>query len=692
MDLNDSLQSFPGIGPTRAKALARLGLTTARDLMGYFPRAYEDRTKYYSIRQAPSDLPVCVTALVASPPRLSRIRRGLELVKLRAADQSGLLDVTFFNQAYVKNQLLLGKEYVFFGKVEGTGSRRQMTNPTFEPVENTHQTGCIFPIYSLTAGVSNNLLARLSQRIAPVLAPQMEEILPQDVLEAHDLLSAPRAYAAIHWPPTVCELSQARRRFVFQELFLLTAGLSLLKNRRFSAPAPVIKTREPLEFEGLLPFALTDAQRRVIAQCAADMASGKPMNRLVQGDVGSGKTVVAAACAYLAHRSGYQSAMMAPTEILAQQHFRTLTDLLSPAHMTVGLLTGSMKAAEKKSVLAALKNGDIHFLVGTHALLSQGVEFQNLALVITDEQHRFGVNQRSALAAKAEQGGEGHAHTLVMSATPIPRTLALIIYGDLDLSVIDQLPPGRLPVKTHLVGESKRQGLYGFIRDQVREGRQVYMVCPAISPNEEGDWTEGLDLKYVNDYAQTLQTKVFPDLRVGLVHGKLKPKEKEAVMAAFAGGALDILVSTTVIEVGVDVPNASLIVIENAERYGLSQLHQLRGRVGRGKHQSWCMLLSGSTSPETRKRLKVLTDTADGFVVAQADLDLRGPGDFFGARQHGLPALHLASLGGDTRVLQEAQDAAQALLEGDPKLTKPEHGKLLARVKSLFAENPDIFN
>ena len=408
------------------------------------------------------------------------------------------------------------------------------------------------------------------------------------------------------------------------------------------------------------------------------------MNRLLQGDVGSGKTVVAAYGAWLAHQSGFQSALMAPTEILANQHFHTLSELLAGAGMKVALLTGSTKAAEKKKVYAALESGEIHFIVGTHALLSEGVAFHRLGLVVTDEQHRFGVAQRSALAAKSELS----PHVLVMSATPIPRTLALIIYGDLDLSVLDELPPGRTPVETYLVGEDKRQRMYNFVRKLVGEGRQAYIVCPMV---EEGEAATA-ELKAVTAYAGQLQSEVFPDLKVAFVHGKMKAKEKDAVMAAFAAGETDVLVSTTVIEVGVDVPNAALMIIENAERFGLSQLHQLRGRVGRGRHQSYCVLLSDTKNPETRERLKVMTRTTDGFKISEEDLKARGPGDFFGKRQHGLPQLRIADLAGDMRLLKEAQQAAEDLLRDDPALSKPENHRVLEQVKRLFSENPDIFN
>ena len=739
MELNTPLTALPGVGPARARSLEKLGLRTVGDLLCYYPRDYEDRTKRYAIAQAPADTPVCVSAMVAETPRLSRIRKGLELTRVKVVDGSAAMTLTFFNQSYVRDALVPGQEYIFYGRVEGDRGGRQMTNPVFEREDRARFTGRILPVYPLTAGVSNNLLAGLAQRAVEECACQVAETLPADLLEAHDLAPAEFSCRSIHFPQDFDALARAKRRLVFEELFTLSAGLALLRQRRSGGEGPAFPACDPADFYALLPFAPTEAQRRTISECAADLASGRPMNRLVQGDVGSGKTAVAAACAWMAFRSGWQAAMMAPTEILAEQHCRSLSALLAPAGMRVGLLTGSMRAGEKKRVYAALEAGEIDFVVGTHALLSGPVAFRRLGLVVADEQHRFGVEQRAALAAKAntpdcppEAGrrlcGEGRGdsvppaangmdgvpaaacrcgeveqraalaakgekktrpHVLVMSATPIPRTLALIIYGDLDVSVIDQLPPGRLPVKTVLVGESKRQRMYGFVREQIRQGRQAYIVCPAIETDPE---SAAADLKRVVEYAEGLQKQVFPDLRVGLVHGRMKAKDKDAAMAAFARGETHILVSTTVVEVGVDVANATLMIVENADRYGLSQLHQLRGRVGRGEHQSWCVLVSDNRSPETRARLKVLVDTADGFRIAEEDLKLRGPGDFFGRRQHGLPALRMADLNTDTRVLKEARDAAAALLSADPDLSRPEHRPLLEKVRRLFQENPDMFN
>ena len=740
MEVSTPLAEFPGVGEARAKALEKLGLRTAGDLVGYFPRSYEDRRQVYTIGEAPVGELCCVRVMAAEEPRRMHIRKGLDVTRLKVVDGASAMLVTFFNQGYVRQALHRGEEYILYGRVELLGNHRQMTNPQFEGAERPWACGRIMPVYPLTAGITNHLLAGLVEKALQGLPPPVET-LPHGLRERHRLAPAADCWRSIHFPADEAELDAARRRFAFEELFYLSLGLALLRERRSQGRGPAFGERDLEAFYALLPFTLTGAQRRALEEAAADLALSRPMNRLVQGDVGSGKTAVAAGCAWLAVRSGWQCAMMAPTEILAEQHCKTLAAMLAPAGIPVGRLTGSMKAAEKRKVLAALASGELPFVVGTHALLSQGVAFRRLGLVITDEQHRFGVEQRAALAAKANtpkdppeagrpqwgagggnslspaanempKGAPGAAcrageveqrsalaakaggetdfspNVLVMSATPIPRTLALIIYGDLDVSVIDELPPGRVPVKTVLVGESKRQRMYGFVRDQVKEGRQVYIVCPAVEENPEGAW----DLKAVTEYARVLGEEVFPDLRVGLVHGRMKAKEKEAAMAAFTAGETHILVSTTVIEVGVDVPNASLIIIENADRYGLSQLHQLRGRVGRGQHQSWCVLVSDNRSPDTRARLKVLTQTNDGFRIAEEDLKLRGPGDFFGARQHGLPALRVADLETDTRVLKEAQEAAAEVLSTDPDLTAPEHRPLLERVRRLFEEDPDRFN
>ena len=682
--LADRLDTLPGIGPARARGLEKLGLVTVEDLLRCYPRSYEDRRKFSTVAAAPVDIPVCLELLVAEPPRLSRIRKGLELVKARLVDDTGSLTATFFNQSYMKDALRPGETYVVYGKVEGPPGRRQMTNPVCERSDRVRFTGCILPVYALTHGISNNLLAGLARRCVDECAGQLEEVLPGPLRREHALAAAEFACRNIHFPRDEEALELARRRLIFEELFYLTCGMALLRTRRDEAAGVPFAIPPVEEFLTLLPFPLTGAQRRVMDEIAADVSAGPPMNRLVQGDVGSGKTMVAAYGAWLAAKNGRQCALMAPTELLAEQHFRSLAPLLEQASLRVGLLTGAVKGRARKELLAALAAGELDLLIGTHALLSEGVDYAELGLVITDEQHRFGVAQRAALSAKARRP----PHVLVLSATPIPRTLSLVIYGDLDVSVIDELPPGRTPVQTFVVGEDKRQRMYGFVRKLVGEGRQVYMVCPAVEEGED----EGAGLKAATTYAQGLQTEVFPDLRVGLVHGKMKPREKDAVMTSFAGGELDVLVSTTVIEVGVDVPNAALMVVENADRFGLSQLHQLRGRVGRGRHQSYCVLVTSTRNPDSRARLKVLTRTTDGFQIAEEDLKLRGPGDFFGQRQHGLPQLRIADLAGDMRALKEAQLAAQELLERDPGLKRPEHAPLLKQIHRLFEQHGDMFN
>jgi len=684
-----ALTDLPGVGPARGKKLEKLGLRTLGDALEHLPQRYEDRRECHTLRDAPQGRPCCVSVLIAETPRVSYIRQGLSLVKVKAVDDTGTVHITFFNQDYIREVLRRGEGYVFYGTVERQGNLFSMTNPVFEREGAARFTGLIMPVYPLTAGISNNLLAGLTRRAVDECLDGLPEVLPAQVRKAHKLCQTQFARRNIHYPADFEALAIARRRLVFEELFILTCGLAQLKDRRAAGEGRRIEGAAE-EFSALLPFAPTGAQRRAMEDIAADLRSGRAMNRLVQGDVGSGKTAVAAFGAWAAAKNGVQCALMAPTELLAEQHARTMEALLAPAGVRVALLTGSVKGKEKKALLAALAAGEIDLLVGTHALFSQGVEYCDLGLVIADEQHRFGVAQRSALA---EKGGAAPPHILVMSATPIPRTLALIIYGDLDVSVMDELPPGRTPVATFAVGEDKRQRMYGFVRKQVGLGRQVYIVCPSVEENG-GGWEDGpgMDLKAVTAYAKELRESVFPDLRVGFVHGKLRAKEKEAVMASFSAGELDILVSTTVIEVGVDVPNASLMVVENAERFGLSQLHQLRGRVGRGKHESFCVLVTASRSETARERLRALCATNDGFQIAEEDLRLRGPGDFFGKRQHGLPQLKVADFAADMELLKEARAAAEELVAADPELKKPAHRLLKKEVRELFEENAELFN
>ena len=680
-DLNTDVRYIKGIGEAKAKALGKLGIFTLGDLIGWFPRRYEDRRETRPISSLIPGETACVAAMIASEPKVSHIRKGMDLVKVRAVDDTGALDVTFFNQSWLKNQLRVGETYIFYGRAEGSLLRKTMAGPVVEPEGRQEFTGRIVPVYPLTAGVSQLLLSRAIRQGLDECADILPDCLPDSVRQTHGLCRVNYAYENIHFPESPEALDIARRRLAFEELFFFAIGLKLLRSRRETVSVEPFRPVDMAPFYDALPFILTGAQRRCVDEAIADMTAGKPMNRLCQGDVGSGKTMVAAACVYFCVKNGRQAALMAPTELLAEQHYRGLAPLLEQLGLRCALLTGSTPAKTKRSVTAQLASGELDFAIGTHALISGGVAYANLGLVVTDEQHRFGVAQRTALAEKGE-----HPHTLVMSATPIPRTLARILYGDLDVSVIDQLPPGRKPIETYAVTSAYYPRLYAFIRKQVEAGRQVYIVCPMVSEND--DLPD--ERKAVTEYAQKLQSEIFPDLRVAYVHGKMKSREKDTVMSAFAAGETNILVSTTVIEVGVDVPNASLMVVENAERFGLSQLHQLRGRVGRGQHQSYCVLVSDNKNDETRQRLRAMTKTADGFKIAEEDLRLRGPGDFFGVRQHGLPGLRVADIGCDTRLLAEAQSAAEELLAQDPDLSH--HPATAARVQALFRQSENSLN
>ena len=682
-DLQTNVRYIKGIGETRAKALEKLNIFTLRDLISYFPRAYEDRTKLYPINALPLGESVCCQAMVAAAPTSRRINGGRTLVKFRAVDDTGTLDLTFFNQTYLTDSVHAGDIYTFYGKAEGTSRHPQMTNPVMEVQGRQSVTGRIVPLYPLTAGLSQYTLSKAIRQGLDECSELLGDVLPDEVRQTHQLCHSRYAYENIHFPADEEALALARRRLVFEELFLLGCGLSLLRRRRTDVPGPACRAVSLSPFSAALPFSLTEAQQKAIGDILGDMLSGQPMNRLVQGDVGSGKTMVAAAAMWFAAQNGWQSALMAPTEILARQHYETLAPLFEKLGLHCALLTGSTKARDRRELLKNLQDGHTDILIGTHALLTEDVQYARLGLVVTDEQHRFGVNQRSALGKKAD-----HPHVLVLSATPIPRTLALIIYGDLDVSIIDTLPPGRQKVDTFAVGEKYRQRIQAFIRKEVEAGHQAFIVCPLVGDGEEMPD----ERKAVTAYAQHLQEDIFPDLRVLTLHGKMKPKEKEAVMAAFSTGQADILVSTTVVEVGVDVPNATLMIVENADRFGLSQLHQLRGRVGRGQAKSYCILLSDSDNPETRQRLHALVDSNDGFKISEEDLRLRGPGDFFGQRQHGLPVLKAADLQCDMRLLEEAQAAARKLLETDPRLSREEHRALKDRILELFELNAQALN
>ncbi len=680
-DLGTDVRYIKGVGEQKAKALEKLGIRTLQDLISYFPRAYDDRRGIVKIKDLQDGESACVEAMVAATPTLSRIRKGLELVKLRAVDESGTLDITFFNQAYRKTSLIPGETYTFYGKAEGNLLRKTMTNPVVEKEGRRELTGRIVPIYPLTAGISQLTLIRAMEQGLAACRNLLADPLPDEVRQEHGLCHTGYAYEKIHFPGDEKELADARRRLVFEELFLLAIGLKKLRRRRDGLRCRPFEDTDLSAFYAALPFSLTGAQQRAIGEILGDFASGRPMNRLVQGDVGSGKTMVAAAAMACAVRNGCQAALMAPTEILAEQHYQGLGPLMEKLGISCVLLTGSLTAKQRREALGRLERGEAQVAIGTHALISADVAYHHLGLVVTDEQHRFGVDQRAALSAKGE-----NPHLLVMSATPIPRTLALIIYGDLDVSVIDELPPGRQKIDTFAVTSAYRKRVWEFIRKEVAEGRQAYVICSMVEEND----TIPDERKAVTEYAKMLQEQVFPELKVGYVHGRMKAKEKETVMAAFAAGEVHILVSTTVVEVGVDVPNATVMVVEDADRFGLSQLHQLRGRVGRGQHKSYCILISDNRNEETRQRLQVMTKTTDGFKIAEEDLRLRGPGDFFGQRQHGLPALKVADLSCDMALLQEARAAAETLMEQDPALQ--DHPLTALRVEQLFAAKGDTLN
>ena len=660
-----------GVGPKTAERFEKLGIVTLADLLCHYPRRYIDFSKPYSIAEAPADTECVVKAEVFAKPGGRILPGGRRMERITAGDDVASLEITWFNNPYATQKLKLGQEYYFQGIVTGGMLRRQMVNPQVRTAEQI-KASPFEAVYPQTEGLTSNAIAKCVRQLLPH-AELLPDPLPPEMLAKYRLLSKADAVRAIHCPATEEQAYAARRRLIYEELLVLQLGIGRMKNRGAAATGAPMQLADPSLFWASLPFSPTGAQRRAVSEILADMAGETSMNRLLQGDVGSGKTLVAAAAIWACIRAGYQAALLAPTEILATQHAEGLNRMLAPFGMRVALLTGGMKAAARRTTLSAIRNDEADLVVGTHAILSEGVEFARLGLAVIDEQHRFGVRQRGMLAEKA-----ANPHLLVMSATPIPRTLGLLIYGDLDISILDELPPGRTPVKTRCITGKKRRDLYHFLDQEIGRGRQVYLVCPAIEDTPDGG------LNAVKSYYEDIAKALLPERRVGLMHGKLKPKEKAAVMEDFKAGRLDALVSTTVIEVGVDVPNASVMVIENAERYGLSALHQLRGRVGRGAAESWCFLVSDNQSENVQKRLKFLCSTTDGFAVAQYDLETRGPGDFFGSRQHGLPTLQIADLMNDTRTLHAAQAEAVAMLADDPLLEAPEHALLEQQVQQMF--------
>ena len=660
-----------GVGPKTAERFEKLGIVTLSDLLCHYPRRYLDFSKPYSIAEAPSDTECVVKAEVFVKPGGRILPGGRRMERITAGDDVSSLEITWFNNPYAAQKLELGQEYYFQGIVTGGMLRRQMVNPQVR-TDAQVKSSPFEAVYPQTEGLTSSAIAKCVRQLLPH-AELLPDPLPSEMLKKYRLLSKADAVRAIHCPATEEEAFAARRRLIYEELLVLQLGIGRMKNHGAAATGAPMKKADASPFWESLSFSPTGAQRRAVEEILTDMSGETSMNRLLQGDGGSGKTLVAAAAIWACIRAGYQAALLAPTEILASQHAENLNRLLSPFGMRVALLTGGMKAAARRTTLAAIRDDEADLIVGTHAILSEGVEFARLGLAVVDEQHRFGVRQRGLLAEKA-----ANPHLLVMSATPIPRTLGLLMYGDLDISILDELPPGRKPVKTRCITGKKRADLYGFLDREIDSGRQVYIVCPAIED------AGGSGLNAVKSYYEDIAKAYLPDRRVGLMHGKLKPKEKAEVMDDFKSGRLDALVSTTVIEVGVDVPNATVMVIENAERYGLSALHQLRGRVGRGAAESWCFLVSDNASESVQKRLKFLCSTSDGFAVAQYDLETRGPGDFFGSRQHGLPTLQIADLMNDTRTLHAAQSEAVALLAEDPLLERPEHALLARQVEQMF--------
>ena len=660
-----------GVGPKTAERFEKLDILTLSDLLCHYPRRYLDFSNPYSIAEAPADTECVVKAEVFAKPGGRILPGGRRMERITAGDDVSSLEITWFNNPYAAQKLELGQEYYFQGIVTGGMLRRQMVNPQVR-TDAQVKSSPFEAVYPQTEGLTSSAIAKCVRQLLPH-AELLPDPLPPEMLKKYRLLSKADAVRAIHCPATEEEAFAARRRLIYEELLVLQLGIGRMKNHGAASTGAPMKKADASPFWESLPFSPTGAQRRAVEEILTDMSGETSMNRLLQGDVGSGKTLVAAAAIWACIRAGYQAALLAPTEILASQHAENLNRLLSPFGMRVALLTGGMKAAARRTTLAAIRDDEADLIVGTHAILSEGVEFARLGLAVVDEQHRFGVRQRGLLAEKA-----ANPHLLVMSATPIPRTLGLLMYGDLDISILDELPPGRKPVKTRCITGKKRADLYGFLDREIDSGRQVYIVCPAIED------AGGSGLNAVKSYYEDIAKAYLPDRRVGLMHGKLKPKEKAEVMDDFKSGRLDALVSTTVIEVGVDVPNATVMVIENAERYGLSALHQLRGRVGRGAAESWCFLVSDNASESVQKRLKFLCSTSDGFAVAQYDLETRGPGDFFGSRQHGLPTLQIADLMNDTRTLHAAQSEAVALLAEDPLLERPEHALLARQVEQMF--------
>lgn len=666
LNLDSNIQFIKGVGEKRAKLFNSLGIFCVDSLIHFYPRKYEDWSASKNLEAVKSGETVSIKATLITPVKEAMIRRGLTLFKCKFSDGENVISVTIFNNKYLAKSLHIYEDYYLYGKIEKSLLNFSMNSPKIEKAENIL---AIQPVYPAKEKLTSRSISKIMKTALDELG-EIEETLDDEIMQKYSLISLDKAIRSIHFPNSADDYLPARKRLIFEELLTLQLGLLKLKSNKKSETALVIKDDYSSEFEKLLPFNLTNAQKRTISECLQDMKSKYPCNRLVQGDVGSGKTAVAASLIYSVIKNGYQATMMAPTEILATQHYESLLKILAPAGINIRLLTGSTPAKEKKEIKKALFDGEIDLIIGTHALIQNDVAFKNLALVITDEQHRFGVKQRAQLAEKGED-----VHTIVMSATPIPRTLGLILYGDLDISILDELPPGRQEIRTDVVDSRYHKRLYKFIKDAIARGEQCYIVCPAVEENET-------NIKSAEELADELANGEFKGYNLGILHGKMKPKDKEAIMKSFASGKVSLLVATTVVEVGVDLPNATIMVIENAERFGLSTLHQLRGRVGRGNKKSYCVLVSDAKGETARERLMTMKKYSDGFKIADTDLKLRGPGDFFGSRQHGLPELKIADMVEDMDTLQNAQECAKSILRNDFSLSN--HPALKNQMNKMF--------
>lgn len=672
MKMTDKITALSGVAAKRAVLYNKLGIETVGDLIEHFPKSYTDYSETVKIADAPINEQAVIKGFVTKKIPAARIRQGLVLYKVIVDDGSDTLTVVLYNNRFAYEALELDKEYRLFGRISGGFIRKEMNTPQVIAADETR---LIRPKYALTEGLSPQMVITNMTEALRCVSEQVEEFIPDDIRHKYELCTEEYALRNIHFPESAHAAEISKRRLGFDELLVMQCAMGLLRDRSREVTGCPMKPVDIGEFERSLPFEMTGAQKRACGEIFKDMCGITPMNRLVQGDVGSGKTAVAAAACWFAYKNGCQSALMAPTEILVRQHYATLKNFLEPLGINVGCLTGSMTQKQKNEIKAQLKNGDINVITGTHALISESTEFDRLGLVITDEQHRFGVNQRKLFAMKGEK-----PHKLVMSATPIPRTLSLIIYGDLDISIINELPKGRQPVETYAVTGKLRSRALGFVKKELDAGRQGYIVCPMI------DETDGnSELQAAKAYAEKIAAGELKGYTVGLLHGKMLPAEKDAVMADFKEGKIQLLVSTTVIEVGVDVPNATVIMIESSDRFGLSQLHQLRGRVGRGQYKSTCILLTDNATEETRARLKIMSSLHDGFAIAEEDLKMRGGGDFFGSRQSGLPPLKVADLYSDRQLLGDSSNAAKEILQNSPDLS--EYPVLKEKAEMLLDEN-----